>query len=62
MMRKLLPLIMVLAFWGFFIWGMNNSKVGNAVIAITIVGVALFIITLVKKLLWRLVTNSEKYY
>jgi hypothetical protein len=52
---------MVLAFWGFFLWGMNNPKVGNAVIAITIVSVALFIISLGRKFLWRIITNSEKY-
>ena len=49
---------MVLAFWGIFLWGMNNPKVGERVIAITIVGVVFFVIWGVKKTLWNLLNNS----
>jgi len=53
-MRKFLPIIMVLSFWGIFLWGMNNPKVGECVIAITIVGVVLFIIWGAKEFLWEI--------
>ena len=58
-MNKYLPLIMVLAFWGIFLWGMNNSKVGDAVIAISVVGITIFIISLEKKMLWKLIDNLK---
>ena len=58
-MNKYLPLIMVLAFWGIFLWGMNNNKVGDAVIAISVVGITIFIISLGKKMLWKLIYNSK---
>ena len=49
---------MVLSFWGIFLWGMNDPKVGVCVIAITIVGVVFFVIWGVKKSLWKLLNNS----
>ena len=58
-MNKYLPLIMVVAFWGIFLWGMNNPKVGEGVIAITVVGITIFIISLGKKMLWKLIGNSK---
>jgi hypothetical protein len=58
-MNKYLPLIMVLAFWGIFLWGMNNPKVGEGVIAISVVGITIFIISLGKKILWKLIDNSK---
>ena len=58
-MNKYLPLIMVLAFWGIFLWGMNNPKVGDAVIAIPVVGITIFIISLGKKMLWKLIDNLK---
>lgn len=58
-MNKYLPLIMVVAFWGIFLWGMNNPKVGEGVIAITVVGITIFIISLGKKMLWKLIYNSK---
>jgi len=58
-MNKYLPLIMVVAFWGIFLWGMNNPKVGEGVIAITVVGITIFIISLGKKMLWKLIHNSK---
>lgn len=57
-MRKLLPLIMVLAFWGIFPLGMNNPQVGECVIAITIVGVGFVLMLWTKKSLWKLLENS----
>ena len=50
---------MVLAFWGIFLWGMNNNKVGDAVIAISVVGITIFIISLGKKMLWKLIDNLK---
>lgn len=50
---------MVLAFWGIFLWGMNNPKVGDNVIAISVVGITIFIIFWVKRVLWRLIDNSK---
>ena len=58
-MNKYLPLIMVLAFWGIFLWGMNNPKVGETVIAISVVGITIFILFLGKKMLWKLIGNSK---
>lgn len=58
-MNKYLPLIMVVAFWGIFLWGMNNPKVGEGVIAISVVGITIFIIFLGKKILWKLIDNSK---
>lgn len=58
-MRKLLPLIMVLAFWSIFLWGMNNPKVGDAVIAITIVGITIIVICLIKNTLKKRIANSK---
>lgn len=58
-MRKILPVIMVIAFWGIFLWGMNNPKVGEAIIAISIVGITIFIISWGKKMLWKLIANSK---
>lgn len=49
---------MVLAFWGIFLWGMNNPKVGDAVIAIIIIGVVFVMILGIKKSLWKLLENS----
>lgn len=58
-MRKLFPLIMVLAFWGIFFWGMNNPKVGDAVITITIVLVILIVSYLIKNTLRKIIANSK---
>ena len=57
-MRKLLPIFMVLAFWGIFLWGMNNPQVGQCIIAITIIGVLFVMILGIKKSLWKLLQNS----
>ena len=57
-MRKLLPVFMVLAFWGIFLLGMNNPQVGECVIAITIIGVVFVMIWGIKKSLWKLLENS----
>ena len=58
-MRKLLPVFMVLAFWGIFLWGMNNPRVGEGIIAISVVGITIFIIFWGKKILWKLIDNSK---
>lgn len=50
---------MVFAFWGIFLWGMNNSKVGDAVIAITIAGVILIFLYWVKNTLKNKIANSK---
>ena len=57
-MNKYLPLIMVLAFGGIFLLGMNNPQVGKCVIAITIFGVVFVMILGIKKSLWKLLKNS----
>ena len=57
-MRKLLPVFMVLAFWGIFLLGMNNPQVGECVIAFTIIGVVFVMIFGIKKSLWKLLENS----
>ena len=59
MMRKLLPLIMVLTFWGIFLWGMNNPKVGECVIVIAIIVAVLIILNRVKKTLKNKIANSK---
>ena len=58
-MKKLLPIFLVIAFWGIFHWGMNNSKVGDGIIAISIIGITIFIISMGKKTLWKLIANSK---
>lgn len=58
-MRKILPIFLVLTFWGIFHWGMNNPKVGDGIIAISIIGITIFIISLGKKTLWKLIANSK---
>ena len=58
--RMLLPFIIVVAFWGIFLWGMNNPEVGNGVITFTIVVITLFIICFGKKLLWSIISNSGR--
>jgi len=58
-MRKIVPIIMVLVFWGIFLWGMNNPKVGESVIAISVVVISIFIISWGKKILWKLNGNSK---
>ena len=59
-MNKYLPLIMVLAFWGIFLWGMNNPKVGDAVIAISVVLVILIVILWIKKIRFgKLIANLK---
>ena len=50
---------MVLAFWGVFFWGMNNPKVGDAVITITIVLVILIVSYLIKNTLRKIIANSK---
>ena len=57
-MRKIVPIIMVLVFWGIFLLGMNNPQVGECVIAITIIGVVFVMILGIKKSLWKLLKNS----
>ena len=58
-MNKYLPLIMSFCLLGIFLWGMNNPKVGDAVIAISVVGITIFIISLGEKMVWKLIGNSK---
>ena len=50
---------MVLTFWGIFLWGMANPKVGDAIIAITIAGVVIYILYLCKKIIWNIICNKQ---
>ena len=58
-MRKILPLIMVIAFWAIFLWGQSNPKVGDAIVVIGIVGIYLAVILLIKKILYFIIANSN---
>ena len=58
-MRKILPLFMVIAFWTIFLWGQNNSNVGDAIVVIGIVGITLIIILLTEKILNFIIANSN---
>ena len=58
-MRKILPLFMVIAFWTFFLWGQRNTKVGDAIVVMGIVGITLIIIILTKKILNFIIANSN---
>lgn len=58
-MRKILPLIMVIAFWGIFLWGQSNPKVGDAIEVMGIVGIILSVILLTKKILNNIIANSN---
>ena len=58
-MRKILPLIMVIAFWGIFLWGQSNLKVGDAIEVMGIVGIILSVILLTKKILNNIIANSN---
>ncbi len=58
-MNKALPIILVLAFWGIFLWGMANPKVGDAIIAVTIAGVVIYILYLSKKIIWNIIFNKQ---
>ena len=49
---------MVIAFWGIFLWGISNPKVGEAIIAITIVGVVIFIIIFGKRIISKFIVIS----
>lgn len=50
---------MVLTFWGIFLWGMANPKVGEAIIAITLAGVVIYILFLSKKIIWNIICNKQ---
>ena len=58
-MRKILPLFMVIAFWTIFFWGQSNTKVGDAIVVIGIVGITLSVILLTKKILNYIIANSN---
>ena len=58
-MRKILPLIMVIAFWGIFLWGNSNPKVGNFIVVLGIVLITLSVILLTKKILHIIIDNSN---
>lgn len=58
-MRKILPLIMVIAFWGVFLWGNSNPKVGDFIVVIGIVLITLSVILLTKKILRIIIDNSN---
>lgn len=50
---------MVIAFWGIFLWGISSPKVGEAIVTITLVGVAICVILVVIKLSKSLIDNSK---
>ena len=58
-MRKILPLIMVIAFWGIFYWGQSYPKVGDCITIAGLVGITVLIIISVKKIVSLLITNSK---
>jgi len=58
-MRKILPILMVIAFWAIFLWGQSNPKVGDAIVVIGIVGITLTVILLTKKILNFIIANSN---
>ncbi len=58
-MNKLLPLIMVIAFWGIYLWGMSNPKIGDAIIALTLVGLIISISLIIKRVLRKYFTDSQ---
>lgn len=59
-MRKILPLILVIAFWTIFLWGQSNPKVGDVIVVIGIVGITLSVILLTKKILYFIIAHSNK--
>ena len=56
-MRKILPILMVIAFWTIFLWGQSNPKVGDAIVVIGIVGITPTVILLTKKILNFIIAN-----
>lgn len=58
-MNKLLPLILVIAFWGIYLWGMSNPKIGDAIIVLTLVGLIISISLIIKRLLRKYFTDSQ---
>ena len=58
-MRKILPLIMVIAFWGIFLWGNSNPQVGDLIVVIGIILITLSVILLTKKILNYIIANSN---
>jgi multisubunit Na+/H+ antiporter MnhF subunit len=58
-MNKVLPIIMVVSFWAIFLWGMSSPKVGDAIVALFIVGMIITFILLCKIILWKIIVNSK---
>ncbi len=58
-MYKYIPIIIPVAFWGIFLWGLSTPKVGDAIMTITFVGGIIGILMLVKKVMWKLVGTSD---
>jgi hypothetical protein len=59
-MNKLLPFILVIAFWGIFLWGMSNPRVGDAIIALTFIGLIISFSLFAKRVLWKYIDEFKK--
>ncbi len=58
-MNKLLPFIMVIAFWGIYLWGMSNPKIADAILAFIFIGFIISISLIIKRIIRKHFTDSE---
>lgn len=58
-MRTIFPLIIVVVFWGKFLLGMFNPKIGDAIISFTFIGLVISLLIFVKRALRTFIANFE---
>jgi hypothetical protein len=59
-MRKVVPFIIVAAFWGIFYLGLSMHKTDGNILGFSIICIILCIILLGKRFIWKLIDNSEQ--
>jgi len=59
-MRKVVPFIIVFAFWGIFYLGLSKPETDSYILGVSIICAIFCIILLGKRFIWRLIDNSKQ--
>lgn len=59
-MNKILPIIMVIAFWGIYLLGKAYPRVGKVIMAIALAGIVILFLYISKKIILIIIDNRKQ--
>ncbi len=58
-MRKVIPFIIVVAFWGIFYLGFSNPETDDYILGVSILCIVICLLLFGKRFIWKFISNSK---